>query len=585
MARIQRDSFKAQAVEAKALHGESVLKYAAEDWLYRKRYRTLKAKHGRWVADFKATKDKSIAKDRDLLDILAEAAAWDAEAKVTSDAERAAAKSAAAACAAVAAETKLRDAEIKETAAATLLSEALLREAAAKKAQAAVAANEVATAATLDSARELEGMAAAASASATAQERAAAASKKPPVLRFTDAVVGSEAHMAWRSRQRNAIIEFMISLFGVGWHEEFGGDAARNGIVFKDPHNGRSTKPSDVVEILDSFFKIYQDLFDKIGEPTRRRGRNIAKATESGAVRVVQEHMDKVVIALHAECSLTDHAYQCLINYTSNVYEDNQMSRLLLPFDTPMAKWMPKNKLKEALKEATIKLGIEVKPGSAWLDPIKVVTQRVIELIRKGLITIQPGMILKVQLLGDATTLWKSMKVNGTTIVLKVIYNDKKDGKKLKGDGVNTVENQKAIGFYLGDDTHALIKLNAPDLPKQLLKLCIDGIIIDGERVGIRLLLGGDLKFINSLLGLKNNASMYPCPFCITHKDLLHCSLAILRLHQAQYEREVASRKASLPGLAGSSRGRGRGARGRGSRGMPKPPITHLGPRTNEMQN
>ena len=108
------------------------------------------------------------------------------------------------------------------------------------------------------------------------------------------------------------------------------------------------------------------------------------------------------------------------------------------------------------------------------------------------------------------------MKVNGTTIVLKVIYNDKNsDDKKCVGDGVNTVPNQRAIGFYLGDDTQSQLKLHAPNLPGMLEKLSTDGIVVNGIHINVQLLMGGDLKFLNSMLGWKNNASMYPCPFCI----------------------------------------------------------------------
>ena len=612
-ARSQRDESKSKEKEASKLHGDAVLAWHAEDWLWRKRYRTLQKKHSRWVADLKE-KDKAVESDGALLELLAEAAAWDREATIAEDADRRAAteaakalleagkKQAAADVAMLAAKSLCEDADAKASAAKEMLEEALLKEAAADQALAAAAATEAATATAAAAAEEAVAAAAHAAASGPSQSTQRAAPKKP-VLRFTDAEPGTKSHTSWRTRQRNSIVQFMISLFGVGWHREFVGDSARNEVVFVDPHKGRSTKPSDVVEILDSFFKMYQDLFDKVGEPTRRRGRNIAVAAEAAVADAIQEHIDKVVIAVHTECALTDHGYQSLINYTSNIWVDNQMIRLELPFGTSMPKWMSKNKLKEQLSEATAKLGIEIKPGSAWLDPKAVVIQRLMELIARGLVKLEPGMTIKVQLLGDATTVWKSMKVNGTTLVLKVIYNDKdQNGVKLEKDGVNTVENQKAIGFYLGDDTQAQIKLHAPDLPDKLAELCNNGVVIDGIPIKIRLLLGGDLKFINSMLGLKNNASLYPCPFCITHHKLLGLCMTMLLKHKATYNAELAKRKEeALPGLAGSGRGRGRGraARGRGGaqgRGglstaakksaakKPTPPITYLGPRTNQMQ-
>jgi hypothetical protein len=152
---------------------------------------------------------------------------------------------------------------------------------------------------------------------------------------------------------------------------------------------------------------------------------------------------------------------------------------------------------------------------------MQVIIKRVIELINKCLLELYPGIILKVQVLGDAAFVWQSMKVNGTTIVLKVIYNDKNsDGKKVIGDGVNIVQNQRAIRFYLGDVTRAKLRLHAPNLPEQLAKVSTDGIVVDGVHNRVQFLMGGDIKFLNSMIGLKNNASMYPCSFYITHKDL-----------------------------------------------------------------
>ena len=143
---------------------------------------------------------------------------------------------------------------------------------------------------------------------------------------------------------------------------------------------------NDVVAVQMSFFKSYQGLFDAFGDPENGRGMNIAAQFERKAVDAIQDHFDNAVVALHASCDLTDKAYQALINYTSNVWEDRLMKHLLLPFGTPMAKWMSKNKLKEKLAEISEELGIEIKPGSAWLDPSKVIKKRVEELVALGLL-------------------------------------------------------------------------------------------------------------------------------------------------------------------------------------------------------
>ena len=60
-------------------------------------------------------------------------------------------------------------------------------------------------------------------------------------------------------------------------------------------------------------------------------------------------------------------------------------------------------------------------------------------------------MKLKVLILGDATGIWKSLKVNGITIILKVMY-DAPHGARKEGAGVNSKANMVPIGFYLSDD-------------------------------------------------------------------------------------------------------------------------------------
>ena len=51
-----------------------------------------------------------------------------------------------------------------------------------------------------------------------------------------------------------------------------------------------------------------------------------------------------------------------------------------------------------------MELGIDVKHGAAFLDPVLVVVKRVKELVAKNLLKLHHGIVLKVQLLGDATT-------------------------------------------------------------------------------------------------------------------------------------------------------------------------------------
>ena len=120
-----------------------------------------------------------------------------------------------------------------------------------------------------------------------------------------------------------------------------------------------------------------------------------------------------------------------------------------------------------------------------------------------------------------------------------------------------------------------------------------DRIQLGDQTIPIQLLLGGDLKFLNSMLGLKNNASIYPCPFCITHHDLLHLTVAELQQKMKDYESQLPTLKEltiqqgsggrGSRGRAGRGRGRGRGA-AQDLKELKLPPRTHLGVRSNEGQ-
>ena len=396
----QVDAAKAAVAENSVMLADAVLKYNAEDWLWRKRYRTLHMRHRRWLADVKRKANlKDSSAEAIVADLSAIAAEWDAEGTVqetlgedvdaastllaveknvstagaavaaatfsslflaneartevadamaaatatalaaensrkevaglfaeavAAAAAAAAATATAAAAAAAAAAEEKKEAEFLFAAAKKLFADASLKEAASDRALAGVAALEMSTEEALAVARAKTVEAALATATA---KRATWSASKRSAIRSTDAVHGTPAFAKWRKRQRDALVDFLVELFGSAWEIEFvtnasPGDKAR---IAAPNVAQRSADPQDVVEVLDFFFKRYQKLFDVIGDPVKRRGKNIAAIGESLTAGAIKEHFDKVVIAMHTQCALTEHAYQALINYTSNVYIEGEM--------------------------------------------------------------------------------------------------------------------------------------------------------------------------------------------------------------------------------------------------------------------
>ena len=155
---------------------------------------------------------------------------------------------------------------------------------------------------------------------------------RKPVVASTGATIGTTAHSNWKRRQAKKLVEAFKAQFGEAWHQEFRNPGKGNTDDVKDPPQG-STKKSTKPENLICFFKDYQSLFDAIGAPSRR-GRNLANAAEKVSVDAIQEHLNNVAVALHTATDLTDRGYQALINYTSNVWVDDHLERLILPWGT-----------------------------------------------------------------------------------------------------------------------------------------------------------------------------------------------------------------------------------------------------------
>jgi len=60
--------------------------------------------------------------------------------------------------------------------------------------------------------------------------------------------------------------------------------------------------------------------------------------------------------------------------------------------------------------------------GAAYMECKAVLYDQLLVLPKAGIINFVEGDTIGVQILGDATEIWRSLKMNGTTIVLKVNF-------------------------------------------------------------------------------------------------------------------------------------------------------------------
>ena len=112
------------------------------------------------------------------------------------------------------------------------------------------------------------------------------------------------------------------------------------------------------------------------------------------------------------------------------------------------------------------------------LDPAAVIRERASQLYKHGFL--QPGQEMTVQVLADATGLWKKgREVNVTALVPKIIYDDTA-GTRLAGHTVNSVANNKLLCLYVGDDCYSNMKEYVGDIPEKLRLIAEEGVTVDG---------------------------------------------------------------------------------------------------------
>jgi len=213
--------------------------------------------------------------------------------------------------------------------------------------------------------------------------------------------------------------------------------------------------------------------------------------------------------------NLTETGYQKLINSLSWKYDHEQgrHRRIRFKWGTRMPRLMSQLSMRASKKRFMTSIGLVRGENQAYVDAEIVLVRRIRVLVKQGILVLTPGMKLRVQILGDATGIWPSLKVNGTTIILKIMYRAP-HGPKTEGAGVNSTANMLPIGFYLGDDCLKELKEFMPHLPAMLKKIQDGGLDIDEHHVDIEFCIGGDLKFTTGERGLAGNQTVNPCPSC-----------------------------------------------------------------------
>jgi hypothetical protein len=179
------------------------------------------------------------------------------------------------------------------------------------------------------------------------------------------------------------------------------------------------------------------------------------------------------------------------------------MVRARLPYGTCFPKLASLAVISRRLHDLMTDLGMDKRiPKAAMSDAKALLTSRIRWLVANGRDFVITGTDNKVQvqLLGDVCVIFKKNKVQGTSLVLKTIYNnfggdaDAHVDEILHKCGVNSVENSCIWGFFLGDDKYKDIVEKISQMAAVVSELMFDeGLEVDGVKYTFKVTFGGIL--------------------------------------------------------------------------------------------
>jgi hypothetical protein len=151
---------------------------------------------------------------------------------------------------------------------------------------------------------------------------------------------------------------------------------------------------------------------------------------------------------------------------------------------------------------------------STTFDVIKSLVCRAEYLDHKGLLTpcVDDPCALLVQLLADASQIFKARNTNATAMVLKPIYDDRYMTEEDK-DLVNNRFNLVLVALYRKDDSYKNLCSHAAYVAQQIETIREQGITVNDNHWQVKMPVGGDMNIMSAMLGLCGCSSEWPCVF------------------------------------------------------------------------
>ena len=160
-------------------------------------------------------------------------------------------------------------------------------------------------------------------------------------------------------------------------------------------------------KVMSKLFKNQPDLWAEV-----RKKMGDYKEVEEGMMSAIRQHWEDVALKIYLHLDLTQRSYQKLIHLLSKQWNEEQEQREVLQIEngTQMPLLPGRDWLLKKLKSIAGELGLEHTDLRTNLDPAAVIIDRLKELYKYGFM--QPGQDVTVQVLADASGLWKKGQVS-----------------------------------------------------------------------------------------------------------------------------------------------------------------------------
>ncbi|KAK3273128.1 hypothetical protein CYMTET_18616 [Cymbomonas tetramitiformis] len=113
-------------------------------------------------------------------------------------------------------------------------------------------------------------------------------------------------------------------------------------------------------------------------------------------------------------------------------------------------------------------------------------------------------------------------RVNQTCIAVKVMRGFE-DMEEKDWEGLNSPFTSHSLLLFDGKEDWDVILHQAARLQAELRDIRENGLLVGGKKYTVKIIAGGDLKWLNAVAGLSTCAHTYPCPWCLVKLCELHC--------------------------------------------------------------